>query len=190
MNLNKFKMKNQYIYRIVLSFFFLTIFLNFSIAQIEDFSLISQKGIAYSINGAKVRFTYVEKKENTFVFTTTNRTNVEIAKSNIAQIDLQKGNYAGKYAIGGALISSATLTSLYLLSTNSQESELGDGFAIILVASFSGALGGIIGAFTGFFKKKTTTIYNAPSHGYISPKLQLKTTTPNSIPSLTISYSF
>lgn len=174
-------------------FFFLSLLLfvsSFSIAQNIDLSNVSKKGIAYSNMGNKLRFTAFQQKDNHFTFTKTNKSNVDVNTSDIAKIDVFAGYRSGKFALIGAGVSILTFNVLYQLDRD-ENSEIIDEELLILVASgVVGLAGGLLGALIGLGSKKYKTVYTAPSLGNSHPRLQLKTTTPNAVPSLTFSYSF
>ena len=232
-------MNNQHLFRNSFLFFFLFILSSATYSQIEDFSLLSKKGKVFPLNGEEVKFKSFEEKENTFIFTTSNKAKVEIPKSNIvkihvpnkgfaysstgakvrfksiyqkddsfiftttnktileikkskiAKIDLQKGSYAKKVALSSAAITALTISTLLLHhELTTEQIPLSDSpLLIVIIVGTPTLTVGIIGGLIGHCAKKYKTIYKTSSIGYSEPKLNLKTTSPNAIPSLTLSYT-
>jgi len=167
-------------------------FSNIAYSQNDASFLKLKKGIAFTDSGSKIRFKSVQETENSFIFMTTNRTEIEIEKFRIAQIDKQKGNYAAKYALGGTGIGFLGMSTILFVSIANSDSEfnMGDGAFIGIIAGSTGLFFGIFGGLIGFFEKRHKTVYQTSSIGNHTPMLKLKTTLPNAIPSLTLSYSF
>ncbi|MFK8006609.1 MAG: hypothetical protein AB8H03_09570 [Saprospiraceae bacterium] len=159
-----------------------------------DKIILSDKneGFAYTSTGAEINFISIEEKENSILFTTTNKTIIEIPKSNLNQIDLKKGNYAKSAALITFGITAVSVTTFILISdppgnSTFTYSPLIAGVLIITPSLATGLIAGII----GYTVKRSKTIYRRnDSFGYYNSKFKLKTTSPNAIPSLTLSYSF
>ncbi|MFK8006610.1 MAG: hypothetical protein AB8H03_09575 [Saprospiraceae bacterium] len=174
--------------QLVLMFFFFT-FSNQTFAQNKATSLNAKKGIAILIKGTSFQFKSVEEKENTFVFTTINKTKVEIAKSNLTQIDIQNGNFAEKYSFTASAVTAAFAIALIYNTRPFRDSVHPFLYSTTYIITPT-IVAGIIGAIIGATNQKYKTVYNASSLGRNIPKFQLNTTMPNLIPSLTLSYSF
>lgn len=163
---------------------------NTSFAQKKNNFLKARKGIAFTNSGNKIRFKKVRETENSFIFTTMNKTDVELDKFKIAKIDRRNGTKGFRYAI-----SSIGVTTLIVIHTYYLDEYLTGGgttyeveiaIASVLLSIVTGTVGGLI----GLTQKRYKTIYTSPTFGNYKPKLKLKTTVPNAIPSLTLSYTF
>lgn len=171
-------------------FLFFLIFSNSTLAQNGTIFIRADKGIAYTDTGVKIRFKKMRETENSFSFITSNKTKIE--KDKIAQIEKRNGTRGLQYtmtAIGGScllVIHSSYVRSFYSLGRfrSTYEGEL--LFVSIFLSTITGTVAGLI----GLSKKRYKTIYTAPSFGINEPHLKLKTTLPNAIPSLTLSYTF
>ena len=171
----------------------LLVFLTFSnviYAQSKTTFIKARKGIAFTNSGKKIKFRFVKETENSFVLTTMNKTEVELEKFKIAQIDRRNGTKGMQYAlsaIGGTTIivmHTYYLNGFYTRGRSTYEGE------ILLASVFLSVITGTVGGLIGLSEKKYKTIYTSPTFGNYKSKLNLKTTSPNLIPSLTLSYTF
>lgn len=174
----------------LIGFIFFLAFPNPTIAQEGTIFIRANKGVAYTNSGEKIRFKKMRETENSFSFITTNRTKVEVAKYKIAKIDKRNGNRGFQY-----MVNSIGLTTLFVIHTSYLDVYYTGGgiitaeeilFVSIILSAFTGTIGGLIGASV----KKYKTIYSTDAFGNYEPNLKLKTTAPNAIPSLTLSYTF
>lgn len=171
--------------------FFLT-FSNTTYAQSKTTFIKASSGIAFTNSGKKIRFRNVKETENSFVFTTPNRTKVELEKFKITQIDKRNGTKGLRYAAAAIgvttliVVNSSYIDEFYSLDFISFYG--GDEVAIISIvfSIITGTIAGLI----GLTQRRYKTIYTSPTFGRYEPKLNLKASSPNSIPSLTLSYSF
>jgi hypothetical protein len=163
---------------------------NASFVQKKTTFLKARKGIAFTNSGNKIRFKKVRETENSFIFTTMNKTDVEIDKFKITKIDRRNGTKGFRYAISSIGVTTLIVIHSYYMDEyltgggTTYEGEIAT--APVLLSILTGTLGGII----GLTQKRYKTIYTSPSFGNYEPKLKLKTTAPNAIPSLTLSYTF
>ncbi len=182
-------MKNQS--NLFFIIFLLGVSLNTSFSQNDSGFLSEKKGIAFFNDGTPFPFKSVKEKENTFIFKISNKETVELNKNEIAQIEKQNGNHALKYGLISAGTSGLVVFSIYAIrGKSSSNSSSFEGAGIPLAISAIGIVGGVIGALVGLTQKKYQTIYHTPTFGKIPPTLKLKTTSPSSIPSIGISYTF
>lgn len=169
--------------------FFLTSFTT-TYAQSKTSFLHAKKGIAITITGKKVKFRKVRETENSFIFTTINKTEVEIEKFKIAQIDKQRGTKGFRFARNTIGLTSLFVVHAYYLDeyyTGGGPSYEGEvAILTIFLSTITGTIGGLI----GLTQKRYKTIYTSPTFGNYEPKLNFKTTSPNAVPSLTLSYTF
>ncbi len=176
----------------LIGFLFFITFSNPILAQNGTIFIRANKGIAYTNSGKKIRFKKMRETENSFSFITTNKTKIELEKNKIAQIDRRNGTKGFRYAATAigvttlVVIHSSYLSGYYSLGSNrsSYEGEL------LIASVFFSIITGTISGCIGLAQKRYKTIYTSPALGNYEPKLSLKTTVPNSIPSLTLSYTF
>lgn len=180
-------MKNQL--NLFFIIFLLGVSLNTSFSQNDSGFLSKKKGVAFFNDGTPFPFKSVKEKENTFIFKISNKETVEFNKNEIAQIEKQNGNHAFKYGLISAGTSGLVVFSIYAIRGASNSSSF-EGEEIPLAISSIGIVVGVIGALVGLTQKKYKTIYHTPTFGKIPSTLKLKTTSPNSISSIGISYTF
>lgn len=171
-----------------------TLFLTFSFdstAQINQEFVTIKKGKAYLNSGREFKFKKVTETESSFIFLTMNKTEVELDKTKITRIDKRNGNKGLRYALislGSTYLLVNTLA--YIDGFNSENPfppfEEEALYLSVAFSIFTVPLGGLI----GLTQKKYKTVYSSSLIGNYEPHLELKTTLPNAVPSITLSYTF
>lgn len=161
------------------------LFPNFVSAQDTGRLVTFKKGKIFTSNGNLIDFQMLRQTDDYFFYQNINGEIIGILKEEVNLIKKQSGSYAlvygassGVSAAVGFLIGSAV--SQRVVSDKTKRNGL-------IVSILSGTLFGLI---YGSTKKKYATVYESPNLKRDLGQLKIDITSPNEIPSFTLSYAF
>ncbi|MFK7772369.1 MAG: hypothetical protein AB8F94_09520 [Saprospiraceae bacterium] len=154
-------------------------------AQDQGKLVTLKKGKIFTTDGNLIGFQMLRQTDEKFFYQNIKGEFIGISKSDVTLIQKQNSSYAFRYG----LTSGASAIFGYFIGSavsNRQLSQKTKRNGLIL-SSICGTLFGVI---YGSTKKKYSTVYQSPNLGKKVGHLKLDSTTPNAIPSLTLSYTF
>lgn len=154
--------------KLIKSKFFLNSIKLIAISILINYSCYGQniniaKGKIYTTDGREIRFSNLEQKENDVSFLHEyNR--ITLPNDQIAQIDRETGNEAGKWALYLGL-SGLLGSALGVAQASAETGYSNSSLNTTLIVGLTGLCAGI-GALIGYGKKKYETVYTNPKYGF------------------------